>query len=56
VSQASLSNDAKLDEIKRFLGGLTDNGLSELLKATQQEITSQKKTKKLVAIDVAESA
>jgi len=46
-------NDAKLDEIKRLLTGLTNKGLTDLLKATQQEITTRKKTKKPLTLDVA---
>ena len=46
-------NDKKLEEIKRLMNGLTDKGLSDLLKATQQEITTRKKTKKPVTLDVA---
>ena len=49
-------NDAKLEEIKKLVTGLTDKGLSDLLKATQQEITNRKKTKKPITLDVAESA
>jgi hypothetical protein len=46
-------NDAKLEEIKRLLTSLTDKGLADLLRATQQEITSRKKTKKPAILDVA---
>jgi integrase len=53
---AEEKSDAKLDEMKRLLTGLTNKGLTDLLKATQQEITIRKKTKKPVTIDVAESA
>ena len=46
-------NDAKLEEIKKLLNGLTDKGIADLLKATQQEITTRKKTKKPLTLDVA---
>lgn len=39
-------NDAKLEEMKKLLTGLTDKGLEDLLKATKQEISTRKKTKK----------
>lgn len=41
--------------MKRALGGLTDNGLSEPLKTTQLEISTHKKTKKPATVDVAKS-
>jgi hypothetical protein len=50
---AEEKSDAKLDEIKRLLTSLTNKGLTDLLKATQQEITNRKKTKKPVTLDVA---
>ena len=47
-------NDAKLEDLKKQMTGLTDNGLEDLLKATKLEISTRKKAKKNEPIDVEE--
>jgi integrase len=49
-------SDAKLEEIKKLLTGLTDKGLEDLRKATKLEISTRKKAKKSELIDVEEIA
>jgi integrase len=49
-------NDAKLEELKKLLTGLTDIGLEELLKVAKHEISTRKKAKKTEPIEVKEIA
>jgi integrase len=49
-------SDAKLEELKKLMAGLTDKGLEDLLKAAKHEISTRKKDKKNEPIDVKEIA
>ena len=47
-------SDAKLDELKKQLTGLTDKGLKQLVASAEKEIQKREKAKKLEPIDVKE--
>lgn len=49
-------NDAKLEDLKKLLSGLTDKGLEEIATATKKEIQKRKAKKKPAIIDVAETS